>query len=123
MYSNIKQLRRCGVKRSETDIANDPGVFGELTLHKVGGHLRLAVREFDNPIAGDLFAPLFEAVCLGWGGSNMTWRGFQAPANKNPDRAAYLQEWRVELISERPPPEVINSMRSPLSSHRFSEPK
>lgn len=109
MYSKITQLRLRGVERSDRDIANDLGVCGVLELFKVGGYLRMVVREFGNHLPeGVLLPALWDAKCCGWSGTGMSWRGYQQhqlPEKKG--NSAYFQEWRVEIIGERPPEHLI----------------
>jgi hypothetical protein len=112
MYSNIKQLRHRGVRRTEREVANDPGVFGEVILHRVGGILRMTVREWGNqrPDAR-LISDLWEPICQGLGGESMSWRGYQR-AGRPDDEAqpTYLQEWRITIIGPRPPADQSHSV-------------
>lgn len=112
MYSKITQLRVRGVERHDRDIANDPGVFGMVEMVKVGGYLRMQLREHGNHLAeGVLLPSLWDAKCAGWLGAGMCWQGYQQhhlPEKKgNP---AYFQEWRVEIVGERPPADEIKSV-------------
>jgi hypothetical protein len=104
MYSNIKQLRHRGVRRPQRDVANDPGVFGELTMHRVGGILRMTICEWGNQRPDARLVPdLWEPVCQGLGGETMNWRGYQrANAGEDSDVPTYLQEWRVTILGPLP---------------------
>ena len=78
----------------------------------VGGYLRMKVREHGSQLAGGVLLPaLWDAKCLGWIGTGMSWQGYQQhqlPEKKG--KPVYLQEWRVEIIGERPPAEEIKSV-------------
>ena len=103
MYSKILQLRVRGIRRPDRDINNDPGTFGMVEMVHVSGYLRMLVREHGNHMPDAvLLPPLWDAKCCGWGGSSMSWQGFQQhqlPEKKgNP---VYIQEWRIEIIGDR----------------------
>lgn len=108
MYSKIIQKRWLGIKRPDSDIVNDPGVFGEITMFHTGtGHTRLEARRhgFTNE-AGKLLAPLWDAQCVGKGDNQEVWRGYQR--TKLPHGLGYttcIQEWHVEDLALRPPPD------------------
>ena len=112
MYSKILQLRVRGVRRPDRDVNNDPGTFGMVELVHVGGYLRMKVREHGNHLAqGVLLPALWDAKCCGWNGAGMSWQGFQQ--HQLPEKKGdpvYFQEWRVEILGERPPAEEIKSM-------------
>nr|WP_315400540.1 hypothetical protein [uncultured Duganella sp.] len=111
MYSKITQLRVCGARRPDRDVNNDPGVFGMVELVHVGGYLRMQVCEHGNQLPDSVLLPaLWEAKCGGWVGAGMAWQGYQQhqlPEQKG--NSVYLQEWRVEIIGERPPADEIKS--------------
>ena len=114
MYSKILQLRVRGVERPERDVSNDAGVFGAVEMVKVGGYLRMQVSEYGNHLAqGVLLPALWDAKCAGLRGNLMIWQGYQQhqlPEKKgNP---VYFQEWRVEIVGERPPADEIKSVFS-----------
>ena len=114
MSSIILQLRVRGVERAERDVNNDPGTFGMVEMVRVGGYLRMIVHEHGNQLSeGVLLPALWDAKCLGWIGGGMSWQGYQQhqlPEKKgNP---VYFQEWRVEIIGERPPAGSIKSVFS-----------
>ena len=112
MYSKILQLRVRGVRRPDRDINNDPGTFGMVEMVRVGGYLRMTVREHGNHLPDSVRLPaLWDAQCLGWIGDGMSWQGYQQ--HQLPERKGnpvYLQEWRVEIIGERPPDEKIKGI-------------
>ncbi|MBW3498891.1 hypothetical protein [Janthinobacterium sp. NKUCC08_JDC] len=109
MYSNVKQVRRRGVRKSERDLANEPGVFGEITLFRVGGYPVLQVHAPGGFADGkDLYPCLHEAVCTGMRDCFLVWRGWQREGNQEDKNGpTYLQEWRVEIISMRAPQEAM----------------
>lgn len=104
MYSKVIQVRNRGVRRSERDIANDPGVFGAITLFGHGMHLRMEITAWGvNNTSGHLLPTLWDARCITWHSGKMIWQGFQqASLNNSQEAAAYFQEWRVELLGEYP---------------------
>ena len=109
MYSNIKQVRRRGVRKSERDLANEPGVFGEITLFRIDGYPVLQVHASGGFADGqDLYPRLHEAVCTGMRDCFLVWRGWQREGNQDDKNGpTYLQEWRVEVIAMRPPQEAM----------------
>ena len=109
MYSNIKQVRRRGVRKAERDLANELGVFGELTLFRIDGYLVLQVHASGGFADGrDLYPRLYEAVCTGMRDCFFVWRGWQREDNQEDKNGpTYLQEWRVEVIAMRPPQEAM----------------
>jgi len=113
MYSNIKQKRANGIERSERELAGDPGVFGELRVHRVGGYRCMYVREWGNNAADNRILPeLWEPEIEGWVGPILCFRGWQrvgGRAEKN--KPTYLQEWLVTVVGEHPPADVVRSMR------------
>lgn len=112
MYSKITQLRVRGVARQRLDISNDPGIFGMVDMVRVGGYLRMQLSEFGNHLPEGILLPaLWDAKCCGWGGQGMTWQGyqqFQLPERKG--SPMYFQEWRLEIIGERPPDHLIKGL-------------
>lgn len=112
MYSTIIQLRHRGVERPRLDISNDPGVFGVIEMVTVGGYLRMEVREHGNHLPeGVLLPSLWNAECRGWIGTGMSWQGYQQhqlPEKKG--NSVYFQEWRLEIIGDRPPDHLIKSL-------------
>jgi len=112
MYSNIKQFRARGVRRSDRDIANDPGLSGAVHLHHVGGFLRLSAVEWGcNRAGAELFPDLWDAKCVGWNAAGMVWQGFQhARLSDKKGDPVYFQEWRIEVIGMRPPDDKIKSV-------------
>lgn len=104
MYSKVIQVRHRGVRRSERDLANDPGVFGAVTLVGHGMHLRMEISAWGVSNRDGLLLPtLWDARCITWHSGRMIWQGFQhASLTSSPEAAAYFQEWRVELLGEYP---------------------
>ena len=81
-------------------------------MTKVGGYLRMQVREHGNHLADGVLLPaLWDARCWGWMGAVMSWQGYQQyqfPEKKgNP---MYFQEWRIEIVGERPPDHLIKGV-------------
>ena len=100
MYSNIKQLRKNGV-RFKRDGDAGPGVFGELVLiHQSGQPCLIAKRWGDASQNSHLLPDLHRAQCMNFLGDTMRWEGYQVEREGGP---AYVQEWLVTFISERPP--------------------
>ena len=124
MYSKILQLRVRGVRRLDRDVNNDSGTFGMVEMVHVGGYLRMTVREHGNNLPDSVRLPaLWEAKCLGWIGNGMSWQGYQQ--HQLPERKGnpvYLQEWRVEVIGERPPVDRINSVLSTYNQYSAERP-
>lgn len=83
-----------------------------LTLYRVGNHLRLALDQYGRQtMDATLLAPLWEPRCLGWHSAQMVWQGYQRGLGQADEHApAYLQEWRVVLIGERPPAGEVASV-------------
>jgi hypothetical protein len=105
MYSIVKQVWSRGVKRSDREIANDPGSAGELSMTRVSGHLFLSLQITGNTTADNRALPdLFEPALLGWHGTQMVFRGYQKTAGKGEAPAqVFLQEWRVTVMGMHPP--------------------
>jgi hypothetical protein len=104
MYSIIIQVYKFGIRRTDRELANDPGLPGVLSLVHFDHHPVLRLSKIgDNSGSNKVLPPLFEPRCLGWGGELMTWRGYQKPWMKNShDQAPVcIQEWRVRLIDQR----------------------
>jgi hypothetical protein len=112
MYSKIVQLRHRGVRRPDRDISNDTGVSGTVTLHCVGGHLRLAVNEWGVHRPGsELLPDLWDARCMGWNSGSMIWHGYQhARLGDQKGQPVYFQEWTIEIIDMYPPQDQIKSI-------------
>lgn len=117
MYSNIKQLRQRGVRRSDREIGSDEGIFGTLTLVNCAGHIVLSVHAWgDSSHQTPLIPKLYDAVIVGMHGNGMLFRGFQRPGNPD-DKAAptYAQEWSIQVVSMDAPESVRERLR-----HRHS---
>ncbi|WP_154668200.1 hypothetical protein [Pseudoduganella violaceinigra] len=100
MYSNIKQLRKNGV-RFKRDGDAGLGVFGELVLIHHNGQPCLTARRWGDASQSNRLLPdLHRAQCMNFHGDGMRWEGYQVECEGGP---AYVQEWLVTLISERPP--------------------
>lgn len=108
MYSNIKQLRRYGVRlERESDIG--PGVFGVVELVHSNCFIRLTATEWgNNSPSNRLLADLWDVKCHNLQGNTMRWIGYQREHQNAP---TYFQEWLITFISEYPPKEVIHSQR------------
>lgn len=116
MYSKIIQKRWLGIKRPDRDIANDPGVFGQVTMFYAGqGHTCLqAQRHGCTNETGKLLAPLWDAQCVAKGGDSEVWRGYQRA--KLPHGLGYttcVQEWYIEHLAMHPPVDGENIRRWP----------
>ncbi|WP_373991911.1 hypothetical protein [Duganella sp. BuS-21] len=110
MCSKIIQWRWLGIKRSDNEIVNDPGVFGEVTMSYGNGHMRLDARRhgYTNE-SGKMLAPLWDAVCVGKGPRDELWRGYQRA--KLPHGLGFttvVQEWHIEHVDMRPPQDSID---------------
>jgi hypothetical protein len=105
MYSNIKQLRQRGVRRSDREIGSDPGIFGAVTLVSCAGHLVLSVHAWgDSSHRAPLIPLLYDAVLVSMHTNRMLFRGFQRVGRPDDKTApTYAQEWTVTLVSEYPP--------------------
>lgn len=81
-------------------------------MYKVVGHRRMQVREWGNQTPEALLLPsLWEAECLAVGPDTEQWRGFQqAQLPERKGQSTYLQEWRIEFIGMKPPPDKIRSI-------------
>lgn len=112
LYSNIKQLRRNGVRlKRDADIG--PGVFGVVQLCESGGYFRLVAMEWGNSSPDNRLLPdVWDVRCHNFQGKLMRWIGFQREHENAP---TYFQEWLVPFISEYPPREAIAGQR-PLTS-------
>ncbi len=108
MYSNIKQLRRGGVRWArDSDIG--PGVFGVIQLVHSNGFIRLIATEWGNNSPNNRLLPdLWDVKCHNLHGNVMRWVGYQREHENAP---TYFQEWLITFISEYPPKEVIDGLR------------
>jgi len=99
------------VRRSDLDIANDPGVFGQVSLVVSGLHTRMSIWEWGNMSPeGKLLPELWDARCITWHSAGMLWQGFQhATLDERKGSSVYFQEWRIELLSAAPPADEIKS--------------
>jgi hypothetical protein len=114
MYSNIKQLRKGGVRFKREGEAG-PGVFGEVMLVHHNGYPCLQAKRFgDSSQDSELLAPLYSAVCRNFQGNVMRWEGFQAEREGSP---AFFQEWLITIISDRPPKEEMEGVRAAYATH------
>ncbi|MFS2004594.1 hypothetical protein ACEN9F_13310 [Duganella sp. CT11-25] len=109
MYSKIIQKRYRGVERPDRDLSNDPGTFGMIEMHRVGGFVRMQVRMYGNQLPEAVLLPaLWDATCEEWSGTMMSWNGYQqAQLPEKKGQSAYFQQWIIEIIGERPPPDKI----------------
>lgn len=116
MYSNVKQKRINGVERTARELAADPGVFGELRIHRVGGFRSMHIREWgNNNPDGRILPDLWEPEIDGWSGPTMLFRGWQrASRQDDKSKPTYLQEWLVTIIDKHPPAGTAHSV---LKSH------
>ena len=113
MYSNVRQLRRNGM-RFKRDGEAGAGVNGAVSLVHFNGYPCLQVHEWGNPNPdGKLLPPLVSAVCKNFQGNVMRFEGFQREHENAP---AYFQEWLITIISDRPPAEAAASAR-PAYAH------
>lgn len=112
MYSNIKQLRRNGVRLTrDSDIG--PGVYGVVQLIHSNGFTRLVATEWGNNSPNNKLLPdLWDVKCHNFQGSGQRWIGFQKDHEKGP---TFFQEWLITFISEYPSREVIVGQR-PLNA-------
>ena len=100
MYSNIKQLRRNGV-RFKRDGEAGPGVFGTLELVHHNGYPCLKAKRWgDASQDNQLMPPLYGATCKNFQGNILRFEGFQREHENAP---TYFQEWLVTILGERPP--------------------
>lgn len=100
VYSNIKQLRKNGV-RVKRDGDAGPGVFGEVILIHQNSHPCLVAKRWgDASQSSRLLPDLHRAQCINFHGNAMRWEGYQV---EREGAAAYVQEWLITFISERPP--------------------
>lgn len=95
MYVRAKRLRERGRRRTEHEIAADPGVVGELTMSSVEAYYLLNLNDLDSSKHAPLLPVLFEAKLTTMHGDNMLFRGEERPEGKN--GIAYVQEWSVRL--------------------------
>jgi hypothetical protein len=104
MYCKVIQVWSRGIKRSDRDLANDPGSQGELSMTRVSGHPRLSLQAYGNTTSDNHVLPdLFEPVLLGWRGPQMVFRGYQQlPGKGDAPGQVYFQEWRVTILGEHP---------------------
>lgn len=108
MYSNIRQLRRNGI-RLDRDSDIGPGVFGVIELVHSNGFCRLIAMEWGNHSPNNRLLPdLWDVKCQNFQGSGQRWLGYQREHDKAP---TYVQEWLITFISERPPREVVENQR------------
>lgn len=114
MYSNIKQLRRNGIRFKREGEAG-LGVFGEVMLVHHNGYPCLKAQRFgDASQDSQILAPLHRAVCVNFQRNILRFEGFQVEKEGAP---AYVQEWLITIISDRPPREVEAAQRADYASH------
>jgi len=90
-----------------------PVVYGEVSLAHLNGYPRLAVREWGNHSQDASLLPDLYVTKLGnWQGNAQRWEGFQ---REHPNASAFVQEWMITFLAERPPQDVINGMRGPMT--------
>jgi len=98
MLARVTQFRYRGVRRSDHDITNDPGVVGKVSLYSVANYLQMTVCDpNDVGIAHLLLPALFEPVVFNIINGGMLFRGYQREG-EGKHMPTYFQEWRVEPL-------------------------
>jgi len=104
MYSNVKQLYFRGNERPPTDVANDPGVGGVLSMTHWQGRSRLNLDRWqDNSGDSKLLATLFNPVLIGQNGPVLVYEGMQRTRMSDGSVSTCFQQWRVEVLGLQPP--------------------
>jgi hypothetical protein len=94
MKVTVTRLRERGKRRSDHQIAADPGTVGDLTMAAVGGIMQLNLAAFDDQQMKPLIPVLYQAELVTMHGNGMLFRGYESV-----DGAGYVQEWRAILYT------------------------
>lgn len=96
MYVKAKRLRERGRRRSDHEIAADPGKVGELTFAMVAGSHQANLNDPASSVHAPLYPVLYEARLTTMHGDKMLLRGEERPdGDAGP---AYAQEWAVQVV-------------------------
>lgn len=97
MYSIVKRLRSCGIRKHDRDIQSDQGAAGELTLSMCGGGPEVRLARHDDSRQEPIIPVLVDAKLVTMHGDKMLFRGIE----RGEDGAEFAQEWSV-MVVQRP---------------------
>jgi len=99
MYSKIVQLCYLGEPRADADVANDPGVRGELTMVWWQGRPRLICQAWGiQNESGRLLPALHQVRMIGLLGTGFKYEGIQRTKLGDRTYATCYQQWQVEIL-------------------------
>ena len=114
MYSKVKRLRVRGARRSDREIASDPGIVGHITIVTIG-----TIKEMKLHAAGDdsrrapVIPLLYEPALQAMHGARMLVSGLERQGNQaDPTAPLFAQEWAIEVMAA-PPAELEKSSHRP----------
>ena len=113
MYSKVKRLRVRGARRSDHEIAADPGTVGHITTLTVGSVLEMKIHAAGDdsrrvPMIPSLFNPELHAML----GPRMLVAGLERQGDQSDaGGATYMQEWAIEVMQPVPADHAESSHR------------
>jgi hypothetical protein len=96
MKVTVTRLRELGKRRTDHDIDNDPGVYGEITLAPVASVHQLKLSEVNDQQLKPLIPILYVQGPPNIHGSVMLYLGFE----KGSDGGSHVQEWRIIVAGQ-----------------------
>lgn len=104
MYSHFKRLRAAGQRKTDRDIASDPGVVGHISIFRQGNEIVAAAYAVGGTGKPDILLPLlYRAKLVTMQGHGMLFQGWERPRGEDqPDTDANKQEWSVKILAEAP---------------------
>lgn len=107
MYSTVTRLRRGGQRRSDHDIAADPGIVGHVTIVTIENYQVAKIYAAgDSGSQNSAIPDLYRARCVTMHGGTMLWQGYEM-INGQPIK----QEWRVQVMQDQPAEVATRSHR------------
>lgn len=115
MYSKVKRLRRDGERKSDHEIAADPGIVGHLTIVLIENVPVMKLHGAgDDAVQKGLLPLVWRAKVVMVRGDKMLYQGFERVGNEDdPNAPTMKQEWAVQVMVE-PPAELARTSHRPL---------
>lgn len=104
MYSKIKRLRVRGARKSDREIAGDPGTVGHITTATIGARMEMKMHAAgDDSRQSPLIPILYEPTLSMMHGNRMLFAGLERQGDQaDPKAPMFMQEWAIEIL--QPPP-------------------